>query len=85
LIARGAFDRRTESSILGQALDGAALGADEVRMLPVVVVGHGFEPPDVVADVGAASEADLREVGQVAIDRGAVPRVRGEAIGDVGV
>lgn len=70
---------------LGHALHNAALGANEVRMRAIVIVGDRFEPPHVIADVGATEQADLRQIGQIAIDRGAVPRVRGETIGNVAV
>jgi hypothetical protein len=40
---------------------------------------------DVIADIGAAHEAGLGKVRQVAVDRRAVPRLAGEAIGDVAV
>ena len=70
---------------LGHAFDGAALGADEVRMRRVVIVRDGLESPHVIADIGAARETGAREVGEVAVDRGAIPRLRGQAIGGVAV
>src|SRR5689334_6925929 len=57
---------------LGETLDGPAFRADEVRVCRVVLVGHGFETPHVVTDVGAAQKSRIREIDQVAIDRGAV-------------
>src|ERR1043165_9604310 len=64
---------------IGQALDGAALGAHEMWVCRrLVVAGDRLETPDVVADIGAVRQADVREVGQVAVDRRRVPRLRGE-------
>ncbi len=72
---------------LGQALDGAALGTHEVRMRAFMLVRriHRLEAPHVIADIGAPREPSLGEIDEVAIDRGAIPSVRGEAIGDVTV
>ena len=86
-VAHGARCLRTTHGELelGHALDGAALGADKVRMRGVVIARDGLEPPYVIADIGAAREAGSREVGEVAIDRGAIPPLRGKAIGDIAV
>ena len=70
---------------LGQTLDGAALGADEVRVRHLVTVGDGLEPPHVIADIRATRETSLREIDQVAIDRRAVPHLCSETIRDVAV
>jgi hypothetical protein len=47
---------------LREALDGAALGAHEVRVRGIVLVALRFEAPHVIADVGAAQQANLREI-----------------------
>lgn len=78
--------RATERQLdLGQALDGATLGADEVGMRPIVIVADGLEAPHVIAHVGAASEPGLGEIDEVAVDRRAIPGLGGESIRDVAV
>src|SRR5262245_5977419 len=63
---------------LGQTFDAAALDADEMRMRHVVIVARHprLEAPHVVADIGAAREAGLDQIDEVAVDRRAVPRLR---------
>lgn len=70
---------------LGHALHRAALGTYKVRMRTVVLVGDGLEPPHVIADIGAPSQAGLREIDEVAIDRRAIPPVRCEPIRSIAV
>ena len=70
---------------LRQTLDDAALGAYEMRMRRVVRVADRFEAPHVVADIGAAREARLGEIDEVAIDRRAIPPVRREPIRNIAV
>lgn len=72
---------------LGQTLDGAALGADEVRVRAFVLVRgiDGLEAPHVITDIGATCEARLGEIDEVAIDRRAIPSAGSEQIGHVAV
>ena len=50
-----------------------------------VFFGDSFEPPHVITDVRAPDQFRFREIGEVAIDRGAVSRLARESIGDIAV
>jgi hypothetical protein len=51
----------------------------------VVSIGNDLEPPDVIADVAAANQPCLDQIGEVAIDRRGIPRTRRELFGYLGV
>ena len=84
--ARGRARRTYGELDLRHTFDAAALGAHEMRMRARLVIARDrLEPPHVIADVGAAHEARFDEVGEVAVDRRAIPFLRGEPVGDVAV
>lgn len=66
-----------------QAPHGAALRAQKVRV--VVRAVRQLEPPDVVADIAAAGQADLDQIREVAVDGGAVEPPVGDLFADLRV
>lgn len=59
---------------LRQALDATAIDADKVRMLITSVsIVYRLKTPRVVADIGAAQEAGIGHVDQVAVECGTIP------------
>jgi hypothetical protein len=71
---------------VGQALDLAAIGADEVGMLAGVhAIIANLESPDMVAQIDAPQEPDAREIGEIPVDRGAVEAERLEGGAELGM
>lgn len=70
-----------------QALDDAAVATHEVRMSDgvAVPVACGFEPPDVVSDIGSFEQCRLGEIHEIAIDRRAVEAFVAHRFEDLGV
>lgn len=71
---------------LGQAGDGSAIGANEVRVLGFFRVrAFALETPDVVAEIGARDEPRLDQVHEVSIHRRAIDSRMCERLRDLTV
>ncbi len=64
----------------GEAAHGAALGAQEVRVVAFVGLVGPLEAPHVVPDVAASRQADIDQIDEVAVDGGAIEAAVGDPL-----